>query len=140
MKVAEPGPFPGECGRVSDDEVKTNGGLLQISAVFRNAVGCHWQSAGLDSAQVTFASYRGSPIDRERAWVESKDRTVETITVSGRTGFRSFGQGYAGTTCDLAVGLGDDFFEWSTFGRPQAGSEPCAGARALAELTLARMQ
>ncbi|MFC6014289.1 DUF3558 domain-containing protein [Nocardia lasii] len=139
-KVSELGPFVGECGHVSDDEVRSLAGLPAVSAVFRNATGCNWQSAGTSSAVVTFASYRGSPIDRERAWVESKDRTVETITVQGRTGFQSFGTGYGSTTCDFAIGLGDDFFEWSTFGYTVVGAEPCGAARKLAELTLGRMQ
>ncbi|MFC4125906.1 DUF3558 domain-containing protein [Nocardia rhizosphaerae] len=139
-KVAALGPFVGECGHVSDDEVRSIAGLSQVSAVFRNAVGCNWQSAGLDSAVVTFASYRGSPIERERAWVESKDRVTESITLRGRTGFQSHGSSLGTTTCDYAISLGDDFFEWSTFGYTVAGREPCAAAEQLAELTLERLR
>lgn len=139
-KVSELGPFVGECGHVTDDEVRTIAGLPGLSAVFRNSVGCNWQVAGADSAVVTFASYRGSPIDRERAWVESKDRVVETVAVQGHTGFQSYGINFGGTTCDFAIGLGDDFFEWSTFGYTAVGREPCGSARQLAELTLGRMQ
>ncbi|MBC7304300.1 MAG: DUF3558 domain-containing protein [Nocardia sp.] len=139
-KVSALGPFVGECGHVTDDEVRSTAGLPAVSAVFRNAVGCNWQSAGTDSAVVTFASYRGSPIERERAWVESKDRTVETVTVQGHTGFQSYGTNFGGTTCDFAIGLGDDFFEWSTFGYTVVGGEPCGSARRLAEMTLGRMR
>ncbi|MBW0273383.1 hypothetical protein ATM97_25205 [Nocardia sp. MH4] len=139
-KVAALGPFVGECGHVGDDEVRSIAGLPQVSAVFRNAVGCNWQSAGIDSSVVTFASYRGSPIDRERAWVQSKDRVVESVTVQGRTGFQSYGTSYGATTCDFAIGLGDDFFEWSTYGYTAPGRGPCDAARQLAELTLGRLQ
>ncbi|MDO3650148.1 DUF3558 domain-containing protein [Nocardia mangyaensis] len=139
-KVAALGPFVGECGHVSDDEVRSIAGLPQVSAVFRNAVGCNWQSAGVGSPVVTFASYRGSPIDRERAWVESKDRVVESVTVQGHSGFQSYGTSYSGTTCDFAVRLDDDFFEWSTFGFTAMGRGPCDAALQLAELTLERMQ
>ncbi|MEV6059521.1 DUF3558 domain-containing protein [Nocardia asteroides] len=140
QKVAALGPFVGECGHVNDDEVRSIARLSQISAVFRNSTGCNWQSAGMDSAVVTFASYRGSPIDRERAWVQSKDRVTEPVTVQGRTGFQSHGTSYGTTTCDFAIGLGDDFFEWSTFGYTAPGRGPCDAARQLAELTLGRMQ
>ncbi|WP_040783679.1 DUF3558 domain-containing protein [Nocardia pneumoniae] len=139
-KVVGLGPFVGECGHVTDDEVRTIGGLGQISGVFRNAVGCNWQSAGIGSSSITFASYRGSPIERERAWVTVEGRAPDPIEVAGRDGFAALDP--SGLVCDLAIQLGDDFFEWSTsFGRYSAASgNPCDRSRALAELTLQRLQ
>ncbi|MBF6169120.1 DUF3558 domain-containing protein [Streptomyces gardneri] len=139
-KVVALGPFVGECGHVTDDEVRTLGGLGQISGVFRNAVGCNWQSAGIGSPSITFASYRGSPIERERAWVTVNGRAPDPIKVAGRDGFAALDPG--GQICDLAVQLGDDFFEWSTsfgFFSDNLGN-PCDRSRALAELTLQRLQ
>ncbi|WP_435590479.1 DUF3558 domain-containing protein [Nocardia sp. bgisy118] len=138
-KVVPLGPFVGECGHVTDDEVRDRAGLGQISRVFKNAVGCNWQSAGLNSPSVTFASYRGSPIDRERAWVTTRGRPPEQITVGGRSGFAALDP--SGLICDLAVQLDDDFFEWSTsYGNfSTISGNPCDRSRALAELTVQRL-
>lgn len=139
-KVAALGPFVGECGGVSDDEVRNLAGLAQIGRVFKNSVGCSWQSSGIGGPTVTFASYRGSPIERERAWVTAQGRNPETIDVGGKTGFQDVDQLVG--ICDLAVQLGDDFFEWSTsagaFGPVPAS--PCDKNRKLAELTVQRLK
>ncbi|WP_327149516.1 DUF3558 domain-containing protein [Nocardia sp. NBC_01329] len=128
-KVAALGPFVGECGHVTDQEVsEVLGGPVWMS--YKNSTGCRWEGSG----SMTFASYRGSPIGRERAWVTTAGRAPESIEVAGRPGF----QGSWGTICDLAVQLDDDFFEWSH----QAGTlePPCEAARELAELTVQRLQ
>ncbi|RJO76480.1 DUF3558 domain-containing protein [Nocardia panacis] len=138
-KVAALGPFVGECGHVTDDEVRATAGVPQISQVRRNSVGCNWQSAGLGSPSVTFASYRGSPIARERAWVTTQGRSPETIEVAGRQGFQALEP--TGTVCDLAVQLDDDFFEWSMqTGRTTGRVSPCDLMRKLAELTVQRLK
>ncbi|WP_024802066.1 DUF3558 domain-containing protein [Nocardia sp. BMG51109] len=140
MKVAALGPFTGECGSVTDDEVRDLGQLPQISRAFKNSVSCNWQSAGTTSPSVTFASYRGSPIERERAWVTAQGRNPERIEIAGHPGFQDATA--TGDICDLAVQLGDDFFEWSTstgiFGQP--GGDPCVKNRKLAELTVQRLK
>ncbi|KZM70681.1 DUF3558 domain-containing protein [Nocardia terpenica] len=140
-KVAALGPFVGECGHVTDDEVRDIGGLGQVSVSFKNSVGCNWQGPGLAAATVTFASYRGSPIDRERAWVSAQGRNPENIDVGGHKGFQDATAD--GTICDLAVQLGDDFFEWSTAAGaigPAPGGNPCDKNRKLAELTVQRLK
>ncbi|MBF6330449.1 DUF3558 domain-containing protein [Nocardia transvalensis] len=140
MKVAALGPFVGECGHVTDDEVRDLGGLAQISHVYKNSVGCNWQGGGIDGPSVTFASYRGSPIERERAWVTAQGRNPETIDVGGKTGFQAVD--LMSGICDLAVQLGDDFFEWSTYGGAfgQPSPTPCDKNRKLAELTVQRLK
>lgn len=137
--VAPLGPFVGECGHVTDDEVRTVGGLGQVAQAFKNSVGCHWSSGGYAAPSVTFASYRGSPIDREKAWVSSVGRAPETIDVAGKQGFKAADP--SGAVCDLAVGLGDDFFEWSiSFGlETPPGASPCDPAGRLAQLTVQRL-
>ncbi|WP_216894545.1 DUF3558 domain-containing protein [Nocardia alni] len=140
MKVAALGPFVGECGNVTDQEIATIGGLGQVTQVYKNAVGCNWQGPGLGSSSVTFASYRGSPLGREKAWVTAQGRNPETVDVGGHPGFQDATPD--GTICDFAVQLGDDFFEWSTssgaFGTPSP--TPCDKNRKLAELTVQRMK
>ncbi|MGW0245657.1 DUF3558 domain-containing protein [Nocardia goodfellowii] len=133
-RVAALGPFVGECGHVGDDEVLRTAGLGSVRYGFKNATGCNWQ--GASGTSVTFASYRGSPIDRERAWVASVGREPEAIEVGGHKGFAAFDPS---GVCDLAVQLDDDFFEWSVlYGQFRSGN-PCDPARALAELTVQRL-
>ncbi|GAA5044137.1 DUF3558 domain-containing protein [Nocardia callitridis] len=138
-RVATIGPFVGECGHVTDDEVRANAGLPQISQAVKNSVGCNWDAAGYGSTSVTFASYRGSPIDREKAWVTTQGRNPQTIDVGGRPGFQALEP--SGQVCDLAVQLDDDFFEWSMsygiFGSD--GTNPCDRMHKLAELTVQRL-
>ncbi|MGM7645085.1 MULTISPECIES: DUF3558 domain-containing protein [Nocardia] len=137
-KVASLGPFVGECGHVTDDEVRELAGLSQIARVYKNSTGCNWQSAGLFAPSVTFASYRGSPIEREKAWVSSVGRNPESIDVAGRPGFQALDP--QGTVCDFAVQLDDDFFEWSiSTGTFATGGNPCDRTRKLAELTVGRL-
>ncbi|MFE9578748.1 DUF3558 domain-containing protein [Nocardia sp. NPDC006044] len=138
-KVATLGPFAGECGHVTDDEVRDLGGLGQVSQVLRNSVGCNWLSAGVGSIGVTFASYRGSPIAREKAWVSTQGRNPQTIDVGGRSGWQALDP--SGDVCDLAVQLGDDFFEWSMSFPPYSSHDnPCDRVRKMAELTVQRLQ
>ncbi|WP_459548144.1 DUF3558 domain-containing protein [Nocardia sp. X0981] len=139
-KVAALGPFVGECGHVTDDEVREVGGLGRIVQSYKNAVGCNWQGGGLTGASITFASYRGSPLEREKAWVTTHGRPPEPIEVGGRNGFAALDP--TGRICDLAVQLDDDFFEWSTsFGSfSNTSGNPCDRSRALAELTIERLE
>lgn len=138
-KVATLGPFVGECGNVSDDEVREIAGLGSISQVLKNSVGCNWQSAGLSSPSVTFASYRGSPIEREKAWVSAQGRNPTSIEVAGKPGFQALEP--SGSVCDLAVQLDDDFFEWSmSYGLFTTEGNPCDRMRRLAELTVQRLK
>ncbi|MFI9401575.1 DUF3558 domain-containing protein [Nocardia sp. NPDC052316] len=138
-KVATLGPFVGECGHATDDEVRDLAGLGQISQALKNSVGCNWQSAGLGSPSVTFASYRGSPIDREKAWVTTQGRTTQAIEVGGRTGWQALEPD--SKVCDLAVQLDDDFFEWSmSYGMFAPDGNPCDRMHKLAELTVRRLK
>lgn len=140
VKVASLGPFVGECGHVTDAEVSDIGGLGRVAETFKNAVGCTWKAGGIGGPSVTFASYRGSPIGREKAWVTAQGRSPEAIEVGGHSGFRASSPD--GSICDLAVQLGDDFFEWSTsaglYGAVSAS--PCDKNRKLAELTVQRLK
>ncbi|MBF6124682.1 DUF3558 domain-containing protein [Nocardia brasiliensis] len=138
-KVATLGPFVGECGHVTDDEVRDTARLGQISQVLKNSVGCNWQSSGYGSPSVTFASYRGSPIAREKAWVSTQGRNPQVIDVGGRSGWQALEPD--GKVCDLAVQLDDDFFEWSmSFGAFPPDGNPCDRMHKLAELTVQRLK
>ncbi|NNH72188.1 DUF3558 domain-containing protein [Nocardia uniformis] len=138
VRVAELGTFVGECGYVSDDEIHSVTGLSDPTMVFRNSVTCRWFYTGIET-DVTFASYRGSPIDRERAWEVLWGRELESVEIAGHSGFLSYSpDGDAHEVCVLAVGLGDDFFEWAYRGIGTQRAS-CAMIQRFAELTVQRL-
>ncbi|MFI6869542.1 DUF3558 domain-containing protein [Nocardia sp. NPDC050406] len=139
-RIAEPGPFTGECGHVTDAEIQSITTLSAPSDIFRNSVTCRWFYTG-QSTDVTFVSYRGSPIERERAWEVLWGRQLDTIEIAGRSGFLSYTpDGVDSEVCVLALGLGDDFFEWSYRGRIAAPRASCDMIRRFAELTVERLR
>ena len=80
-QVTDPGPFFGQCGSVTDDEVAKAFGMPPFTGVTRNSVGCEWETAGIGGPSVTFSWYRGSPIGRERAGSELIGRPATDIDV-----------------------------------------------------------
>ncbi len=134
-KPAPLGPFFGECGSVSDDEVKTAFAVSQLPVVYRNSVGCVWEASGPQGPSVSFSWYRGSPIGREAAGSGLIGRPPEKIEVAGHSGF----EGSIDGLCEIGVQYGDDFFHWSvTYAGTPPTAQPCDVARKLAELTASR--
>lgn len=139
--AGDAGPFFGECGSVTDDEVAQAFGVPGFGTVVRNSVGCEWQSSAQDgqgSPHVSFSWYRGSPIGRERAGSEMIGRPATDIEIDGHPGFVA---SLSSRLCELGVQFGDDFVHWSiayTGAAPTA--DPCRAARHLAELTVERAQ
>lgn len=138
-RVADPGPFTGECGHVTDDEIHSITTLSAPSDIFRNSVTCRWFYNTIRT-DVTFTSYRGSPMERERAWEVLWGRELETVDIGGHSGFLSHNpDGDDREVCVLAVGLGDDFFEWSYRGHVLTPRASCDMIRRFAELTVQRL-
>lgn len=134
-KVSPLGPFFGECGSVTDDEVRDAFGVPSLQ-VTRNSVGCVWEVGGPLSPSVSFSWYRGSPIGREAAGSGLIGRPPETIQIDGHEAFQ--GQ-IPGDLCEIGVGYGDDFYHWSvTWAGQQGPVDPCQVARNLAEKTAQR--
>ncbi|MFZ2174473.1 MAG: DUF3558 domain-containing protein [Rhodococcus sp. (in: high G+C Gram-positive bacteria)] len=137
-QVTEPGPFFGQCGSVTDEEVAKAFGMPSFTGVTRNSVGCEWETAGIGGPSVTFSWYRGSPIGRERAGSELIGRPATDIDVQGHPGFMASSEGIL---CELGVEFGGDFVHWSVMyadARPTA--DPCVVARELAELSVSRVK
>ncbi len=134
-----PGPFFGECGSVTDDEVATVFGVPGFGTVVRNSVGCEWQLSAQDgqsSPHVSFSWYRGSPIGRERAGSELIGRPATDIEIGGNPGFVA---SLSSRLCELGVQFGDDFVHWSiAYADATPTADPCGVARQLAELTVER--
>lgn len=140
-QVTEPGPFFGQCGSVTDEEVTTAFGLPPFTSVTRNSVGCEWELGGSGSPSVSFSWYRGSPIGRERAGSNLIGRPATDIDVQGNPGFLASSQNAAGQDylCEIGVQFGDDFIHWSVmYAYFPPAADPCQVGRELAELTVQR--
>lgn len=146
-----PGPFFGECGSVTDDEVAGALGVPAFGTVTRDSAGCQWEVAapGVAPADrgvtpaVSFSWYRGSPIARERAGSDLFGRPSEDLEIDGHPGFRGYATGESGVTelCEIGIEFGDDFQHWSvTYGWAQPTADPCAVATELAQLSIGRAQ
>ncbi|MFD6858885.1 DUF3558 domain-containing protein [Rhodococcus sp. NPDC060090] len=142
LQVTEPGPFFGECGSISDDEVQAAFALGEFSAVTRNSVGCEWETY-VGGPSVSFSWYRGSPIGRERAGSDLIGRPAVDVEIGGHPGFMGSAQNELGQTvlCEIGVDFGGDFIHWSvTYANFTPTADSCAVARDLAELSVERSQ
>lgn len=138
------GPFFGECGSVTDDEVVSLMGVTAFDLITRDSVGCSWEITGESMPSVAFSWYRGSPIARERAGSEMIGRPAEDIEVDGHPGFQ--GIGYSALTgqavlCEIGIDFGADFQHWSiNYGATPPAADPCEVARELAQLSIGRSE
>ncbi len=135
-KPSTAGPFFGECGSVTDDEVLKAVALPQLPVVTRNSVGCVWETGGIFGPSVSFSWYRGSPIGREAAGSGLIGRPPQKIEIDGHPGF----EGSSGAElCEIGVQYGDDFFHWSvTYADTPPTADVCGVAKGLAQLTASR--
>ncbi len=141
VDAADPGatgPFFGQCGSVTDDEVVAKVGIPGLTTVTRNSIGCVWESTGIYGPSVSFSWYRGSPIDRERSGSELIGRPAEDIEIDGHEGFAAATDN---SLCEVGIGFGKDFMHWSiTYGDQVPTADPCEVAKDLAALTVDRAQ
>jgi Protein of unknown function (DUF3558) len=130
------GPFFGECGGVTTEEVSAVSKIGGLTNTINNPSVCEWvTSQDQLGPQLSFNWYRGSPIGRERATIQLSRDVVEDITIDGHTGFIGSSEGI----CEIGIGFGADFFEWSvTYGLESPGqvypsrAEICDVAKTLA--------
>ncbi len=131
-------PFFGECGSVTDQEVRDAAVVPVFTAITRNSVGCEWEAAGFTGPSVSFSWYRGSPIERERSGSELIGRPADDIEVGGQPAFLAATDRYL---CEVGVDFGQDFVHWSvTYGDQSPTADPCEVATDLAELTVERAE
>lgn len=134
----EPGPFFGQCGSVTDEEVADAFAAGPFTMVTRNSVGCEWEVSGFTGPSVSFSWYRGSPIDRERSGSELIGRPADDVEIDGHPGFSAATDAYL---CEVGVRFGKDFVHWSvTYGDRPPTADPCDVATRLAELAVERAQ
>lgn len=135
------GPFFGECGDVTVDDVTKVSKVAGLTNTVNNPSVCEWVTAQDQlGPQFSFNWYRGSPIGRERATIQLSRDSVEDITIDGNSGFIGSSTGI----CEIGIAFGADFFEWSvSYGIPEDGqttppvAEICETAKTLATQTIA---
>ncbi|MBL1078222.1 DUF3558 domain-containing protein [Nocardia sp. 2] len=127
---AASGAFLGECGGLTDDEVRQITGFPNLVAYARNGIKCRWESQS-GELRVMFTWYRGSPIERERTVAKVSGKDMGDLEIDGHPGFTANDT----QLCQGAVQDGADFFHWLIAG---PGAEPCDALRTLAGLTLER--
>ncbi len=134
------GPFFGECGGVSLEEVVRITGFGGLTETVNNTSVCEWDTTGSRTGAVaSFNWYRGSPIGREEANVKLSRDVTNRLEIDGHEGFIGYTQ--SGQICEVGIGFGADFFEWSIRGdaaTPRPIEEICDAARELATLSIER--
>ena len=126
-----------ECGGVSLEEVVRITGFGGLTETVNNTSVCEWDTTGSRTGAVaSFNWYRGSPIGREEANVKLSRDVTNRLEIDGHEGFIGYTQ--SGQICEVGIGFGADFFEWSiSYGLPEDGqSTPsdddiCAAAKTL---------
>ncbi|GAB17751.1 putative RNA-binding protein [Gordonia effusa NBRC 100432] len=138
---AKSGPFFGECGGVTLNEVTKETGFSGLTATVNNASVCEWASDDLRlGATTSFNWYRGSPIGREYATEKLSREVTKDITINGHSGFIA----YDTLVCEVGIQFDDDFFEWSvSAGSLMMTSAPsteslCAAAKNLSRMSIER--
>ncbi len=132
------GPYFGECGGVTTEEVTKITGFGGLQNTVNNTSSCEWSANSLRTGAVaSFNWYRGSPIDRERATEQLSRSVTQDVEIKGHKGFIAWDH----TICEIGIAFGADFFEWSV--RADASSELtteqiCNATRQLSTMSIER--
>lgn len=125
--------FVGECGSMTDDQLRTITGVGALTASSKNAVRCRWDAAD-SGAYAMFTWYRGSPMDRERIVAGQMGREIGIIDVEGHPGFTARG---SSASCEAGVESGDGFLHWSlNYNYAAPARESCDVVEDLARATV----
>ena len=137
------GPFFPQCGGVSDEEV---GAVTEIPGLVNTAktsVGCQWLSGGsILGPHISFSWFRGSPIGRERKTMELSRASVEDVSIEGHDGFVGIGEDLVlgRNLCEVGIGFGDDFIEWSVSYTQKPFPDACEVAKELTRQSIVNAQ
>ncbi len=137
------GPFFGECGGVTSEEVIRITQFSGLSNTVNNASVCEWASGSDRTGPVaSFNWYRGSPIGRERATEQLTRESTKDFEINGHKGFIASDSGI----CEIGIAFGADFFEWSVSAgvlspideQPPSTEHICDAATELSRLSVER--
>ena len=133
------GPLFPECGGVSDETIAEQTRVTGLVKTAVNSVGCQWLAGGgILGPHFSFTWYRGSPIGRERKTEELSRTSVEDINIEGHDGWVAVGTDpvLGDNLCEIAIGFGDDFIEWSINFNEKPFPPPCDVAKELARQSI----
>ena len=134
------GPMFPQCGGISDETVGTLTQVAGLVNTAQNSAGCQWLArGGIMGPHFSFSWYRGSPIGRERKTEEVSRTSVEDITIDGHSGFIAIGTALSlgDSLCEVGIGFGDDFIEWSVSFAQKPFPDPCEVAKELTRQSIA---
>lgn len=132
--ASQHGPFFPECGGISDATVSQ---LTQVNGLVNTAktsVGCQWLAGGsILGPHFSFSWFRGSPIGRERKTMELSRTSVDDINIEGHDGFIGLNEDptQGVNLCEIGIGFGDDFIEWSVSYSQKPFPDACDVAKEL---------
>ena len=133
------GPTFPECGGISDQTMAEQTRVTGLVKTAVNTVGCQWLAGGgILGPHFSFTWYRGSPIGRERKTEELSRNSVEDIKIEGHDGWVAVGADptLGDNLCEIAIGFGDDFIEWSVNFNEKPFPPPCDVAKELARQSI----
>ncbi len=133
------GPMFPECGGVSDQAIAEQTRVTGLVKTAVNSVGCQWLAGGgILGPHFSFSWYRGSPIGRERKTEELSRNSVENINIEGHDGWVAVGSDptLGDNLCEIAIGFGDDFIEWSVNFNEKPFPPPCDVAKELSRQSI----
>ncbi|GED98679.1 DUF3558 family protein [Gordonia crocea] len=137
-KDATSGPYFGECGGVTTEEVSQITTFAALQNTVNNPSSCEWAANGVRTGAVaSFNWYRGSPIGRERATEQLSRNSTEDIEINGHKGF--IASDY--TICEIGIEFGLDFFEWSVRADSSSGmstDQICEATKKLSTMSIER--
>ena len=136
------GPFFPECGGISDETISQLTEQPGLVNTAKTSVGCQWLSGGsILGPHFSFSWFRGSPIGRERKTMELSRTSVEDLNIEGHDGFIGINEDpdpkIGVNLCEVGIGFGDDFIEWSISFSQKPFPDPCDIAKELARQSIA---
>lgn len=140
---AQHGPVFPECGGISDETVAQLTEVRGLVNTARTSVGCQWLAGGgIVGPHFSFTHFRGSPMGRERKTMELSRASVEDISIEGHDGFIGIGEDLVlgQNLCEIGIGFGDDFIEWSVSYTQKPFPDACEVAKELTRQSIVNAQ
>ncbi|WP_216847531.1 DUF3558 domain-containing protein [Arthrobacter sp. SLBN-53] len=140
---AQHGPVFPECGGISDETIAQLTQVRGLVNTARTSVGCQWLvGGGIIGPHFSFTHFRGSPMGRERKTMELSRASVEDVSIEGHDGFVGIGEDLVlgRNLCEVGIGFGDDFIEWSVSYTQKPFPDACEVAKELTRQSIVNAQ
>lgn len=132
------GPYFGECGNVTTEEVVKITGFGGLQNTVNNTSSCEWSSNNLRTGAVDVFELVSRLADRPRARHRTAlPRRHRERQIKGHKGFIAWDE----TICEIGIAFGADFFEWSVradYTSQMPTQQICAATRQLSTMSIER--